>query len=234
MNLMPGAPATNRRLRVNLDPDGVFPTKCVGMTVNGPCRRPPVIGSPACHKHGAGLPNVRAAADRRVADLSAQRTLDATLARMNLDAPPIADPAAAMASLAGRLLSGFEGVQSRLNECREAGQVPSDVDLAERALWVKELRSLLTDMTRLQVGVHLASRYVASQDVQNGDLGADQGAAVLADLPDVSSIVAAVLETEHRLETDRLVKVEQARSMGVTQGQLPAELTIVGETEQAS
>lgn len=216
-------------LRRNLDPDGVLPTQCRGN--NETCRRSTVIGAPVCAKHGGQLPVVQAAAARRVADLSAQRALDATLTRMNLDAPPIADPAAAMASLAGRLLSGFEGVQGRLNECREQGRVPNDVDLAERALWVKELRSLLTDMTRLQVGVQLASRYMPDGKAPGGPESAELASEVVGELPDISAVVRAVMETEHRLETDRLVKVEAAKA----QGQLPAGLTVIqGETEQAS
>lgn len=193
------------------------------------CPKWAIRGGTVCREHGGAAPRTKARAEERLAVATAQRSLDATLTRMNLDAPPIQDPAAAMANLAGRLLSGFEGVQSRLNECREAGRVPNEADIAERALWVKELRSLLTDMTRLQVGVQLAQRYAPA--AQDGDPGAEQSDPVLVDAPDVSAIVARVLATEHELETERLVRVEQAKA----QGQLPAGLSVVqGETEQAS
>lgn len=216
--------ATAKRDRRRIPGAANMPTQCNATNRFGaPCRRPPVLGATVCATHGSRAPQVRAAADRRISDAAVQEHLDATLARMNLDAPPIADPAAAMANLAGRLLSGFEGVQSRLNECREQGRVPNDVDIAERALWVKELRSLLTDMTRLQVGVQLASRYMPDGKAPGGDLTAEQDAVVSVDLPDVKSIVEAVMRTEHALETDRLVKVEQAKA----QGQLPAGLQVV-------
>lgn len=223
---------STKRHRPKVDPDGLFPTKCSRNNKAGdPCGVPPVIGSHLCYRHGGSLPNVRKAADARVAEAANHRALDAMLARMNLDAPPIADPAAAMASLAGRLLSGFEGVQSRLNECREQGRVPNDVDIAERALWVKELRSLLTDMTRLQVGVQLASRYMPDGKAPGAPESAELASEVVGELPDISSIVSAVLQTEAQLEHERLVKVDAAKA----QGQLPAGLQVVqGETEQAS
>ena len=221
--------AAPKRHRYDLDPDLTLPAQCNGTNRAGePCRRPTVIGSPVCWSHGGAAGHVRRVADQRVEELSARRALDATLARMNLDAPPIQDPAAAMANLAGRLLSGFEGVQARLNECREQGRVPNEVDLAERALWVKELRSLLTDMTRLQVGVQLAQRYApnAPQDGQDGAEGDEQPQVVPVDLPDVSAIVAAVLDTEARLEHERLTRVAQQ--------ELPAGLTVVVEPEAES
>lgn len=221
--------ATVKRDRRRLPGTDQLPLTCRATNRFGePCQRTPVIGAAVCASHGARAPIVREYADRRVAEAAAAHAMDATLTRMNLDAPPIQDPAAAMANLAGRLLSGFEGVQSRLNECREQGRVPNESDLAERALWVKELRSLLTDMTRLQVGVQLAQRYAPA--AQDGDVGGEQSGPVLVDAPDVSAIVAAVLRTEHELETERLVRVEQAKA----QGQLPAGLSVVvAEAESA-
>lgn len=222
---MPGAPARNRRLRVNLDPDGVFPTKCRAVTKNGPCRRSPVIGSPVCRSHGAAAPHVRAAADQRVTNLAAERMMRSML--LNLDAEPIRDPAAALMRLAARFESGFEETAKRINAAIDAGGEPSETDVALLRILGREARTVVTDMTRLQVGVQLASRYGTEQaDVEAVIEGV---VPELPDAPDVSAIVARVLATEHELETERLVRVEQAK-----QGQLPAGLTVVGETEQAS
>lgn len=229
---MPGTPARNRRLRVNLDPEGIFPTQCVGRTENGPCRRPPVIGSPACHKHGSQLPGVRAAADRRVAEAAAERNLRATMERMNLDAEPVRDPTVALGTLAGRLLSGFEVNTTRVNAKIEAGDSPSDYDVAERKLLVRELRQVLTDMTRLQIGVSLGMQFIQKVDekAQDGPLAGElDDGRVMALGPgsepvaDVSAIVSSVLEAEHRLETDRLVRLREAEAAA-------GGLRVVGDT----
>lgn len=147
---------------------------------------------------------------------------------LNLDAEPIRDPAAALMRLAARFESGFEETAKRINAAIDAGGVPSETDVALLRILGREARTVVTDMTRLQVGVQLASRYAEQADVEaviEGDVPE------LAVLPDVSDIVRAVMRTEHELETDRLVKVEQAKA----QGQLPAGLTVIqGETEQAS
>lgn len=193
------------------------------------CARPPYIGAPVCPTHGAfANSSVRRAADRRVTQAAAERTLRSML--LNLDAEPIRDPAAALMRLAARFESGFEETAKRINAAIDAGGVPSETDVALLRILGREARTVVTDMTRLQVGVQLASRYGATHDGQDGASGDDQAELVSADLPDILSIVSAVMETEHRLETDRLVKVEAAKA----QGQLPAGLTIVGETEQAS
>lgn len=219
-----GAP---KRHRSQLDPDGIFPTTCSRTNRAGtPCGVPPVIGSALCYRHGGSLPNVRKAADERVANLAAERMMRSML--LNLDAEPIRDPAAALMRLAARFESGFEETAKRINAAIDAGGVPLETDVALLRILGREARTVVTDMTRLQVGVQLASRYGAEQvDVEaviEGEVPE------LPDAPDVSSIVARVLATEHVLETERLVRVEQAKS----QGQLPAGLTVVGETEQAS
>lgn len=221
--------ATVKRDRRRLPGADQLPPTCRATNRFGkPCQRTPVIGATVCATHGARSPIVRAAADRRVAEAATEHRVGVMLARMNLDADPVHDPAAALARMAGRYLSGFEQVQGKINAAREANRIPSDADMDDRKFLAKELRTILTDMTRLQVGVQLASRYGATQDGHGDDLGADQAEVVAADLPDILSIVSAVLETEHRLETDRLVKVEQAKA----QGQLPAGLQMIqGEAE---
>lgn len=216
-----------KRRRHLVDPDGLFPKDCRGTTREGnPCARPTVIGAPVCLKHGGALPRVRAAADERLATASAERTLRRML--LNLDAEPIRDPAAALMRLAARFESGFEETAKRINAAIDAGGVPSETDVALLRILGREARTVVTDMTRLQVGVQLASRY--------GTEAADVEAVIegvvpeLPDTPDVASIVERVLATEFELESDRQVRVAQATQ----QGQLPAGLTIVGETEQAS
>lgn len=193
-----------------------FPSQC-SATVRStglPCQRAPIVGAPVCLTHGGFLPSVREAAEKRCAEAATEHRVGVMLARMNLDADPVHDPAAALARMAGRYLSGFDQVQSKINAAREANRIPSDADMDDRKFLAKELRTILTDMTRLQVGVQLASRYGATHDGQDGASGDDQAELVSADLPDILSIVSAVMETEHRLETDRLVKVEAAKAQG--------------------
>jgi hypothetical protein len=232
---MPGSPAKNRRLRINLDPDGVFPTACRAVTKNGPCRRSPVIGSPVCRSHGAAAPHVRAAADARVAELSARRESRAILAGMllDLDAEPVTDPAALVMRLAARSESGFVEAAKRIEASLLAGGEPSETDLGLFKFFGQMASKLGLDMTRLQIGAAAMARYGPSAGL-DGAVEGSEDVPVLADTPDVADIVSRVLATEHELETERLVRVEQARSMGGAQGQLPAGLTVVGETEQAS
>lgn len=188
------------------------------------CPKWAMRGSTVCREHGGAAPATKAKAAKRLAEASAQADLNATLARMNLDADPVRDPTVALGTLAGRLLSGFEENVKRVNSVVEAGSEPSDYDVAERKLLVRELRQVLTDMTRLQIGVSLGMQYIqkASADGPAGDPAADQGELgtsgpleLSAPVSDVSDIVAKVLATEHELETERLVRVEAAKAQQV-------------------
>lgn len=59
-----------KRLRVKRDKSGYDPTKCQGTRVDGQqCTRLPVRGATVCFRHGAGAPQVKAAAERRLATL---------------------------------------------------------------------------------------------------------------------------------------------------------------------
>ena len=61
----------------------------------GPCRNYPIYGSTVCRAHGGGAPQVKAAADRRLAMNEAL----AELARRGIT--PVDNPLAALAEVAG-------------------------------------------------------------------------------------------------------------------------------------
>lgn len=216
-----------KRHRSQLDPDRVFPTQCKRTNKAGaPCGVPPVIGSALCYRHGGSLPNVRKAADARVTQAAAERTLKSML--LNLDADPIRDPVDALMRLAGRLESGFVETAKRINATITAGGVPSETDVALLRILGREARTIVTDMTRLQIGVAAMAQYAATDRGDDAVETAEVVGELSGPVPDVADIVARVLETEHHLETERLVKVEQAKQLGA------APLRVVdGQAESA-
>ena len=152
---------------------------------------------------------------------------------LNLDAEPIRDPAAALMRLAARFESGFEETAKRINAAIDAGGEPSETDVALLRILGREARTVVTDMTRLQIGVAALAQYGGRVDeavVDDAEVVGELTAGV--DALDVSEIVSRVLATEHALETDRLVKVEAARALGA--GPVAGLRVVEGETEVAS
>lgn len=48
------------------------PRRCKAHTKRGQCKRPPIKGGTVCHTHGGAAPQVKRAADRRIAEYVAQ------------------------------------------------------------------------------------------------------------------------------------------------------------------
>jgi hypothetical protein len=120
------------------------------------CRRDAIVGGTVCPMHGGSSPQVKAAAERRVADAAAQvvvrRFLD------NPDAPPVADPVGSLLRLTGRLEAALDWAGGRVNELGDAvryegrGPGAGEQQRGELTLWVtlvKELRGALVDINRL-------------------------------------------------------------------------------------
>lgn len=226
------APRSANKDRRRIPDADQFPTTC-RVTARGtgePCQRAPMVGVEVCYVHGGRFPSVRAKADRVVAEAAAARESRAILAGMllDLDAEPVTDPAALVMRLAARAESGFVEAAGRINDSLVAGREPSETDLGLFKFFGQMASKLGLDMTRLQIGAAAMARYGPAVGLDGAE-AAELGAVVSADLPGIADVVQAVLRTEHELETERLVRVEQAK-----QGQLPAGLTVVGETEQAS
>lgn len=112
--------------------------KCQGRRTNGePCGNWPMRGALVCRKHGAGAPQVRAAAARRVAEDEARRGL------ARLDAPSVEDPLTELSKLAGQVVAWKDALAAKVNELTAvryeamgAGteQLRAEVALFERAL----------------------------------------------------------------------------------------------------
>ena len=132
--------------------------KCAGHNRRGlPCQKPPVPGATVCGLHGGKAPQVKAAAQRRVAEKAAAALLH------DLDAAPVTDPVAALQRLAGVVSSAVDVMGSRVNEltsirytdAKQAEQLRSEVAIWERLL--AQCSRLLVDMVRLGIEDRLAA-----------------------------------------------------------------------------
>jgi hypothetical protein len=121
---------------------GQLHTRCGGHRKRDgqPCGRPPRTGAKVCPVHGGGAPQVKAAADRRVAEEQARKQINRILD--DPDAAPVTDALGALARLAGRLEHAVDEIGRRASDLRSVGvqTVAGGEQLrAELQLWDKLL-----------------------------------------------------------------------------------------------
>lgn len=113
-----------------------------------------------CRTHGAGLPSVRQAAERRELEAAARREVE----RLLPGVVPVADPLSALAELAGearswkdaagQLVAKLEG-RVRFTSAAGLEQVRGEVVIYERA--VERLNTILSGIARLRIDERLVA-----------------------------------------------------------------------------
>lgn len=106
------------------------------------CRAFAVLGATVCRMHGGASPQARAAAERRLAELKAEKLLGKI---WDADAVPVTDVFEAMQRLAGQLTNAVDQLGRRIND---------DLDGVAPIAWgkvIRELRQLLLGMERLDL-----------------------------------------------------------------------------------
>lgn len=104
------------------------------------CRLRPIRGGTVCKWHGGGAPQVRAAAERRLATQALQADAEATIAHLGLQ--PVEDPLAELGKLASSAKAMMENLGARVNDLgdpehfdlKSTPQLRVVVELYERAL----------------------------------------------------------------------------------------------------
>jgi hypothetical protein len=150
------------------------PTKCRARRSDGkPCGRFSTRGADVCRSHGAGAPQVRAAAAERVLDGKVRETL----ARLGVG--EVSDPLTTLARLAAEVLAWKDATAALVNELRElryedskgGEQLRSEVLLWERAL--DRATQVLVAMARLRLDERLVAvnEQVAAMIVRAVDAG---------------------------------------------------------------
>jgi hypothetical protein len=137
------------------------PAKCRARRTNGePCGRYPTRGADVCRSHGAGAPQVRAAAAERVLD---DKVRDALARLGSAQGAPIDNPLAALAQLAGQVLAFKDAVgelvnrldEIRFTDSKGSEQLRSEVAMYERAL--DRSTQVLVAMARLKLDERLVA-----------------------------------------------------------------------------
>lgn len=116
------------------------------------CKRRPAPGSEVCVKHGAGAPQVRAAAERRQTEQQAAAEVQRLLHDVNAD--PITDPVLALQRLAGRLEAALDHLGDKVNQLQQLEADTSGRARVEAQMWLhvaRELRQALESMARLGI-----------------------------------------------------------------------------------
>ena len=89
-------------------------SRCRATTRAGrPCTNPPVNGAAVCRMHGGAAPQVKAAAERRLATRAVEADVAATLASEGLEG--VSDPLEALALLASEALALKNALAARVN-----------------------------------------------------------------------------------------------------------------------
>jgi hypothetical protein len=129
------------------------------------CKLPPLRGSVVCWKHGAGAPQVRAAAERR----EAESAVLAAYERHSTNGDRPADVSAALLALVAEVRRWAEFTGARVEALTAADWRPDDPRAAaELALYERSLdraHRLLADVARLGLEARLA-RVTESQVIQ--------------------------------------------------------------------
>ncbi len=136
--------------------------RCNGTTRKGlPCTNPPVTAAPVCRMHGGAAPQVKAKAQRRIAEEKAQQALG-KLKEVLGPVEPVANPLLALSMLAGEAVRWKDIVAQRvavLEEMRYKGmsgeQVRAEIVLFERAL--DRCAGVLANIVRLNIDERLAT-----------------------------------------------------------------------------
>lgn len=173
----------NRDASINqpIDNQSIGREKCTASTSRGRCKRWPTRGATVCRTHGAGAPQVRAAAAGRVLDA----TVRATLTR--LDAPPVDDPLTELSKLAGQVLSWRDALAERVDaltsiryKASGAGteQLRAEVAVFERAL--DRCAAVLVAMAKLNIDERMARISERQADLVIGAVDAALAAAGLS------------------------------------------------------
>lgn len=141
--------------------------KCTGHSkrTKKPCGNSPMHGSPVCRMHGGATKQARTKARQRRAAAEA----NALLAR--LDVPPVDDPFAALAAIAGQAIAFKDILAERVNKLQQiryrdskgAEQLRSEVALWERAL--DRCERFITSMAKLDIDNRLAKISEAQADI---------------------------------------------------------------------
>lgn len=124
-----------------------------------------MTGQAVCRMHGGSAPQARAAAEQRVAEQQADKSIRQLWVGLD-QAEPVRDPVASMERLAGALEQLVDEAGARVSKLQHVAggkdltQLRAEVTLLERALG--HLRGLLVDMARLGV----ATRQVELQQEQ--------------------------------------------------------------------
>lgn len=131
--------------------------KCAGHKTNGdPCGGYAITGGTVCSAHGGRAPQVKAAAQVRVAE----QRMAAQVARMNLD--PVADPLTELQKLAGQAVGWKNLLAEKVDDLyewrftneRNDEQLRSEVALFERAM--DRCASVLVAIAKLDIDDRLA------------------------------------------------------------------------------
>lgn len=144
---------------------GHDPKKCPKHKTDGsPCGRYPVKGSTVCPTHGGKAPQVKAAADRRIAEEKLRKVVG------RLTAEPVTNPWKKLQELSGKAQAWMDVCEQhmaeleRLRYSTEGGeQIRGEVVLFERAL--EACRKVLVDQIRLGIDDQLR-QYSKEQGLQ--------------------------------------------------------------------
>src|SRR5258708_4034984 len=125
-----------------------------------PCRYPPAEGATVCRWHGGNAPQVRAAAQRRVAEAKAQKVMAEELLKLNIQ--PLGDPLTALQQLGGEILAWKNLAAARVAKLRDMGysneygeQIKAEVVIFERAM--DRCAAVLASIARLNIDDRLAA-----------------------------------------------------------------------------
>lgn len=126
--------------------------KCEAEVIERACRKAPIRGGPVCVDHGGSAPQVRAAANRRLAELEAAKVL------AEVEVTPIGDPLQALLDLAAEVFAKqqrLDAIVATLEQLRAdpsrwgTEQIDARIQLLER--YTDRLHRILETIARLGI-----------------------------------------------------------------------------------